>query len=147
MASSHQLHDECVTHAVNVITKRMGSELKPYTERKDIFAEQHNNGTEHLAGIVRSAMEFDQTLCQQKAYFVFNRLLWPSPGQRKKIVFSPTWMQGEYTRAQVDYLVQKKVCVQLLCSPALVKFGTSAGESYEKDMVISKAIVDCLASW
>jgi hypothetical protein len=147
IASSNQLHAECVARSVNAITKRMESDLKSYTDRKEIFGERDKNGGEYLASIVRSAMDFDCLIYQQKAKFVFDRELGASHNRMKSTRFDPILMHGDYTEPQIEVLVQKKPFVKLLCAPALIKYGTSAGENYEKGSLISRAEVDCLVTW
>jgi hypothetical protein len=148
VATSTELHRECISDKINSIAKKISSDLRSYTDRKDIFGENESNtGMDNLVRIVQAAVNFDVLLWQQKAKFVFSPQ-YPKPGiQAKEYKFDLVSMKGEYTEAQATTLMREGFVVKLFCAPAFLKFGTSEGDNYEKYIFISKAEVDCLARW
>lgn len=140
---------DCIKLRKAAITKRISSELKSelkrYTDKKDIFDDhEHNKESDNLAAIISSAVALDLTLWQQKALFTFGRPYLQFQARDKLPIFNSSWMTADLPEADEDILMAERPKVKLLCVPALHKVGTSEGDNYNDGVVICKAVVDCL---
>ena len=122
--------------------------LKTFTEKKHLFNSSDRYGVSeanNLATIVRNAVKLDLMLWQQKAQFKFR---YDFPTETKPVLkLDPEYMDCDFSDADREHITQFKpeVTVDLLTAPALQKFGTTEGRSYELMHYICRAEVEC--SW
>ena len=50
----------------------------------------------------------------------------------------------EFTELSNDRKQKNKAIAGVFCAPALIKYGTSKGDHYNQEVVICKAVVDCM---
>lgn len=112
LASSPKLraHQPCIDHKIKLITKNISSNLKDYTDNKDIFGDNENNkGSDNLASIMRTAVALDLLLWQQKAFFSF-RVCYPEDLQGstrgQSLRFNVDWMTSDLTDRHDDCLMR-----------------------------------------
>lgn len=131
----------------------MKEALKHLTEDKNVFIDGKNKesgGKNDLIAIVRSAVELDAMLWQQKACFKFvDTCLWEKHGDRIW-QYAPRWMDSDIEGSENNMLLtaEQEVVVDLFVAPALQKVGTTEGRNYEVELaeVVCKAWVECSLS-
>ncbi|KAF4634500.1 hypothetical protein G7Y89_g3598 [Cudoniella acicularis] len=141
-ATSPSRHPECIEKNIQTITNKMASQLKGYTDEKDIFGDnERNKGAFILASIVRAAVDLDRHIWQQKANFQWHGA--ETTAQLEgRARFDPAWMEPVSITREED-LVRARATARLFCAPALIKCGTSEGDNYDQELVICRAVVDC----
>ena len=125
MGSSARVTEESkrksVDHLVNTITAPLKLDA-----RKDI--------ADGIDQIVEAAIRLDAELCKQKAYFAFRY------GARR---FTPSHMERVDSSEEDPQANYSGIGVKIVLEPALVKYGTSEGRSFDQNTVIAKAQVEC----
>jgi hypothetical protein len=141
LAEGPRRHLDCIDGRVDSITTKMSSDLRGYTDKKDVFDDgEHKRASNNLASIVRAAVDLDHLLWKQKARFEFYYPRFEDQGTPK---FDSSWMTPDDPEANEEMLERKGSKAQLFCAPALLKRGTSEGDSFELCIVIREAVVNC----